>query len=91
MGAWVTYNGGWAVMLPMRAQMNSIPAPPYRSATPPPPQASVYATASASAAAPPGAQGVPGQYVFVQQAPATGWLMVPSGSWFYQPAVMSPP
>ncbi len=81
----MSYQGGWALQLPVRGAMTVVPHPPYVSAAPPPPQATVFQQASQT----PGARVMPGQYVFVMQGP--GWLLVPSGSWFATPTVVSPP
>jgi hypothetical protein len=86
-GAWVTFQGGWAMTIPPFVNPLPVPPLPWQSPSPPPPQATVFAQASAS----PGAIPSPTPSGPVVYVPSSGrWLMVPSGSWTGASTVIVP-
>ncbi len=46
-GAWVDFQGGWAMTVPLFVNPVPVPPVPWSSASPPPPQATVFSQASA--------------------------------------------
>jgi hypothetical protein len=86
-GAWVAFQGGWAMTIPPFVNPVPVPALPWQSPTPPPPQATVFSQASATAGAIPSPT-PSGPVVYI---PSSGrWLMVPSGSWTGAASVIVP-
>lgn len=86
-GAWVAFQGGWAMTIPPFVNPVPVPALPWQSPTPPPPQATVFSRASATAGAIPSPT-PSGPVVYI---PSSGrWLMVPSGSWTGAASVIVP-
>jgi hypothetical protein len=85
--AWVAFNGGWAMQVPPFVNPVPVPPLPWTSASPPPPQATVFSAASAT----PGAIPSPTPSGPVVYVPSSGrWLMVPSGSWTGAATVIVP-
>jgi hypothetical protein len=86
-GAWVAFQGGWAMTVPPFVNPVPVPVLPWQSPTPPPPQATVFSQASATAGAIPSPT-PSGPVVYL---PSSGhWLMVPSGSWTGAATVIVP-
>ncbi|HEY3822753.1 MAG TPA: hypothetical protein VGL81_36565 [Polyangiaceae bacterium] len=86
-GAWVAFNGGWAMTVPPFVNPVPVPPLPWSSASPPPPQATVFSQASAT----PGAIPSPTPSGPVVYVPSGGrWVMVPSGSWTGAATVIVP-
>jgi hypothetical protein len=85
--SWLSFQGGWALQIPTFVNPVPVPAVPWQSPSPPPPQATVFSQASAT----PGAIPSPTPSGPVVYVPNSGrWLMVPSGSWTGAATVIVP-
>jgi hypothetical protein len=85
--SWVSFQGGWAMQVPSFVNPVPVPALPWQSPSPPPPQATVFSQASAIPGAIP-SQTPSGPVVYT---PNSGhWLMVQSGSWTGAATVIVP-
>jgi hypothetical protein len=76
------------MQVPPNVNPVNVPAVPWQSPTPPPPQATVFQQASSTQGAIPQPT-TGGQVVYV--AAANQWLMVPSGSWMGAKQLYVPP